>query len=298
MHTGQIYAVVISYCSDPDRLVKMFDRLLEQVTKIVWVDNGSSGAQRQLKCSLPSERIHAILLHTNQGIGAAQNHGIEWALAHGATHVLLMDDDSLPDPRMVHHLLRALAIDPLAGAVGACYADPRRDTGRTPFCQVQGLHLRWFPCDDPQKVWQVDHLIASGCLIPADVLRRVGLMRADFFIDWVDTEWCLRAGQMGYRFYGVCAALLEHNLGDRVAKVLGREIPLHAPWRHYYQSRNFLLMLRSLNVGAAIKFHMAYRQFKRFIVFSTLVPSRWRYFRMWILGAWHGICGRSGALFY
>lgn len=294
----QIHAVVVSYRSNPDRLVKLFNRLLEQVSQIVWVDNGSSETQRRLKAIWPAGRVHTIWLDDNLGIGAAQNHGIEWALTHGATHVLLMDDDSLPGPQMVRHLFNALEIDSLAAAAGACYADPRRDAARTPFSQVQGMSLRWLPCKDPQKIWQVDHLIASGCLIPAKVLHRVGLMRADFFIDWVDTEWCLRAGNMGYRIYGVCAALLEHNLGDQVAKVLGREIPLHAPWRHYYQSRNFILMLRSLNTGTAIKFHMAYRQFKRFIVFSTVVPRRWEYFKMWVLGAWHGFRGSSGAHFH
>lgn len=289
-----VHAVVVSYRSDPQRLARQFDRLLEQVSAIVWVDNASGDGLRALASRWPAERLHAIWLGDNQGIGAAQNRGMERALALGASHVLLMDDDSLPAPDMVPRLLAALAAHPQAAAVGACHVDPRRETGRTPFSVVAGGRLRWLECSDVRQVWEVDHVIASGCLIPATALQAVGWMREDFFIDWVDTEWCLRARDRGYRIYGVCAALLEHTLGDRVVRVLGREIPWHAPWRHYYQARNFVLMLRSRQMGHVSKSHMTFRQLKRFIVFSTLVPGRWQYFKMWLRGLLHGCQGRSG----
>ena len=297
MHEApRVHAVVVSYRSDPERLARQFDCLLEQVSAIVWVDNASPDALRQLHRRWPADRVHALWLDDNQGIGAAQNRGIERALALGASHVLLMDDDSLPAPDMVPSLLGALAERPLAAAVGACHVDPRRETERTPFSVVDGGRLRWLACSDADRIWEVDHVIASGCLIPAPVLEAVGSMREDFFIDWVDTEWCLRARNRGYRIYGVCGALLEHTLGDRVVRVLGREIPWHAPWRHYYQARNFVLMLRARQVGPVSRSHMAFRQLKRFIVFSTLVPGRWQYFRMWMRGLWHGCLGRSGPL--
>lgn len=290
----QVHAVVVSHHSAPDRLALQFERLFKQVHTLVWVDNGSSQTLRQLKQRWSADRLHSIWLNDNLGIGAAQNYGIQWALNHGATHLLLMDDDSLPAPDMVQLLLQALARYPDAAAAGACHADPRRGVKRTPFSRIQGGRLSWLPCTAADQVWEVDHLIASGCLIPAPVIRIVGTLREDFFIDWVDTEWCFRARDKGYRLYGVCAARLEHTLGDRVVRVLGREIPLHAPWRHYYQSRNFVLMLRSNRAPLSVKLTMAWRQLKRFVVFSTLIPGRASYFRMWMLGLWHGLLGRTG----
>lgn len=294
----RVCAVVVSYCSDPQRLALQFDRLLEQVSAIVWVDNGSPEALRCLQARWPTERVHALWLGENRGIGAAQNRGIEQALASGATHILLMDDDSLPGQGMVQRLLAALAADPQAAAAGAHHVDPRRQAQRDPFSRVERGRLRWRACTGAgaPHSWEVDHVIASGCLMPAQVLRRVGGMREDFFIDWVDTEWCLRARDHGYRIHGVCGALLEHTLGGRVGRILGREIPLHAPWRHYYQARNFLLTLRSCRPPRALKWHMAWRQVKRFLVFSTLVPGRSAYFRMWLRGLWHGWRGKTGPL--
>lgn len=292
----QVHAVVVSYGSDPEQLAAQFERLLSQVATIVWVDNGSPVSLRQLQSRWPTHRLHAIWLDGNLGIGAAQNRGISWALEHGASHVLLMDDDSLPATDMVQRLLEALDAHPQAAAVGPCHFDPRRGLARTPFRRFQRGRLRTLECSDVQRVWEVDDLIASGCLIPAPVLRTVGLMREDFFIDWVDIEWCLRARALGYRVLGSCAALLEHTLGDRVIRVLGKEISLHAPWRHYYQARNLVLVLRSCRMGRMAKIHMALRQFKRFLVFSTLVPGRWAYFRMWVKGGIHGWQGCTGPL--
>ncbi|MFX8766500.1 glycosyltransferase family 2 protein, partial [Acinetobacter baumannii] len=42
-------------------------------------------------------------------------------------------------------------------------------------------------------------LISSGSLISVEALKAVGLMRDYYFIDYVDTEWCLRAEYLGYK---------------------------------------------------------------------------------------------------
>jgi len=290
-----IHAIVVTYCSDTDLLVEQFNCLLSQVNKIVWVDNASPRELRNIKDKWPSERLNTIWLDQNQGIGAAQNRGIERALADGATHILLMDDDSLPAPDMVSSLMFSIQSRPDAAAIGACHTDTRRNLERTPFSRVEGWRLRWLMCNDSEnKVWEIDHVIASGCLIPVSALNDVGPMREDFFIDWVDTEWCFRAKGMGFKIYGDCSALMRHNLGDSVINILGLEIPRHQPWRHYYQSRNFILMCKSGSVARRIKLNMAFRQFKRFLVFSILVPGRWRYFSMWVRGVTDGIMGNSG----
>jgi rhamnosyltransferase len=289
-----VYAVVVSYNATPARLTQQFQQLAPQVNTIVWVDNGSSAPLAANHLSPQPGRLHHIQLPHNLGIGAAQNVGMHWAMQAGATHILLMDDDSLPAPDMVSQLMHALATQPKAGAAGAAYHDPRRQESHTPFSVRQGFRLQWLPCTDSSRTWPVDHLIASGCLIPVHVLQAVGPMREDYFIDWVDVEWCLRATHHGYRLYGVCAAALEHTLGNRVTSILGREIPCHPPWRHYYQARNFILMLRHTPMPWQLRAHMAWRQLKRFLVFSTLVPGRVTYARMWVLGITHGCLGRTG----
>jgi rhamnosyltransferase len=52
-----VHAVVVSYRSDPQRLARQFDRLLEQVSAIVWVDNASGDGLRALASRWPAERL-------------------------------------------------------------------------------------------------------------------------------------------------------------------------------------------------------------------------------------------------
>lgn len=294
-HQAAVFAVVVSYRCNHTQLMIQFEKLLEQVAEIVWIDNGSGEDLKSLLAHFPESRIHPIWLERNLGIAAAQNMGIEFALTQCATHVLLMDHDSIPGQSMVSNLLQALDCRPDAAAVGPCYTDMRREGQRTPFFKVEnGWRLQWLACSDPKAVWTVDHVIASGCLIPAAVLRQVGLMRSEFFIDWVDVEWCLRARKLGYKIFGVCAANLEHHLGDQVIKIFGREIPLHAPWRHYYQARNLVLTLCAKNVEKTSRLHHILQQLKRFVLFSTCVPGRIRYLKMWLLGLLHGLMRVNG----
>lgn len=294
-----IYAVVVSYCPDPERLARQFESLLPQVQAIVWVDNGSP-SQAELKILAdhwPVERLQLQWLAENKGIGAAQNHGLAQALKQGATHILLMDDDSQPAHDMVSRLQAAFIRNPQAAAAGAAHIDARRAKQCRRFNRFEGGRMRWKECDpgEVSQDWQVDFLIASGCLLSAAALEKTGWMREDFFIDWVDTEWCLRAHDHGYRIYGVCDAQLEHSLGGSVEKIFSREIAVHPPWRHYYQMRNCILTLQSCRAKKTLKLNMLWRQLLRAVFFSILIPRRMTYLRMYMLGLWDGWRGQTGA---
>ena len=67
--------------------------------------------------------------------------------------------------------------------------------------------------------------------------------RADFFIDFVDFEYCLRARSRGYQIAVVNGCKLEHEIGKaRKVQIPGFHglWPDHAPWREYYISRNMV----------------------------------------------------------
>ncbi len=289
-----VHAVVVSFQPDWQRLAAQFERLRQQVEHIVWIDNGSDDRAQASRQPWTRERVHPIWLDANRGLGHAQNLGIEWARGQGASHVLLMDDDSLPQPGMVAALLDALARDEHAAAAGPFYWDPRR-AARDVFFRTRNGRVRRHACEDGAAIVDVDYTIASGCLIPSAFFDRVGLMREDFFIEWIDVEWCLRAHARGHRVLGVCAARLEHRLGDRMIRVGGRELPLHPPWRHYYQARNFVLMLRGVELDALTRWRYTLRQLARLLFFSTWPARRASYLRMWLLGLAHGLRGQSGA---
>jgi len=90
-------------------------------------------------------------------------------------------------------------------------------------------------------------VITSGSLCSVSAYDAIGGFKDDFFIDYVDVEYCLHARTLGYKVIVSCNALLFHSLGARDERVfLGRkEYPrFYSPKRWYYQSKNRILVLK------------------------------------------------------
>lgn len=290
-----IVAVVVTYQPTLDQLQRQLDSLVPQVDAVVVVDNHSN-VDLSVWMKLSAKPARAVIqLESNQGVARAQNIGIAWARKQEATHILLMDQDSIPAPDMVRELIRAAQSSADVAAVGPRYLDSRHDS-RTPFVRIRGLRFHRLPWDASHPILPVDCLIASGSLIPIAALDRVGLMREDLFIDYVDTEWCLRAHRQGLQAYGVCSAAMNHSLGETPHLFLGRSVPVHSPLRHYYQIRNAILLYRESWVPLNWKLAISWHLLLKFGFYSLMTAPRLQHLRMMTRGLWHGIRGRAGPL--
>jgi len=97
--------------------------------------------------------------------------------------------------------------------------------------------------DEYQKVLFVDVVISSGTLVRGDIVLDVGLPRSDFFMDFVDFEYCLRLRKHGYQIGVVRDSFLDHAIGTpRKVKLLGFSTVWsdHAPYREFYLWRNYV----------------------------------------------------------
>jgi rhamnosyltransferase len=300
-----VAAVVVTYRPDGAALERLLAALRGQVGRVVVVDNESTGAVagRLAGAGGPCELVANA---QNLGIATAQNQGIERALAHpDCEYVLFLDQDSLPEEGMVACLRAALqpALSAAGGgarvaAAGPLSVDAR--TGERAWVVVERggrpVRARPAPGDAPLGV---AFLLASGTLVPRPVLRELRGMRGAYFIDHVDTEWCLRARAAGCRLLVVPAARLRHRLGDSVRKVwlLGwRSVATHSPLRDYYMFRNTLLMLRDVPMPAAWRRHFLRRLVLFAGYFLAVAPARRRRWAMMRLGLRHGAAGIGGRL--
>lgn len=294
-HRTGVVAVVVTYQPKIEVLEQLLDALVPQVASVVVVDNGSYPGLAAWNSERDTRAVELLLLGENRGIAAAQNVGIEWARNRGAGFVLLMDQDSIPAPDMVEKLLITVSEQPSAAAAGPRYLDKRQDNP-PPFIRVRGLRLVRCACATEESVVAVDYLIASGCLIPMSVLDKVGGMRNDFFIDYVDIEWGLRARQQGFQSYGVCSAHMQHSLGDHPIKFFNKKIPLHSPLRHYYHFRNAVLLYKEPWVPFNWKLVDGWRLCLKYVFYSLFAQPRRAHWRMMSAGVWHGLVGKSGKL--
>jgi rhamnosyltransferase len=227
---------VITVFNAPDDLQRRSVSLLEQLDGVVLVDDGSNSIG-----DLPSvEGVERILLPENRGIAHALNVGVRRARERGATHLLLLDQDSEPPAGYVDLLMTRLASSDVPAV-----AVPE-EVGDAPILRDRHTGEAFDP-------------IQSGQLLPIEVYDRVGEFAERYFIDAVDSEFRVRAGSLGVPFLPVAGASLAHSLGDLVPlSVFGRPLRLrgrtrhvlyHAPFRTYYMVRNSVALWREQAPG-------------------------------------------------
>lgn len=245
----RIFAVLVTYHPRLERLERVLARVRPQVADLLIVDNASSNAA-EVAALVEQHGARFTGLPDNAGLGRAHNLGIAQARVAGAEAVLLLDQDSVPEPDMVSELDRALRHAGedgwKVGAAGARYTGAHAGDV-SEFVRFGWFKFRRVPCTAEAARVRADFLISSGSLVPMRVLDDVGGMDEDFFIDHVDTEWFLRAAAKGYAFVGACAARMSHGLGERTQRLwLGRwrHVPRHRPFRYYYIFRNSVLLYR------------------------------------------------------
>jgi rhamnosyltransferase len=293
----EVVAVVVTYEPELPALEEQLRAVAPQVGAILVIDNASAVDLPAWLEALGLDNLQGRRLPDNLGVATAQNRGIEWARAQGGRYVLLLDQDSLPAPGMVAGLLGVIHEKQAAGiavaAVGPRYQDQRR-RALQPFVRVRGLSIGRVHCHDDTDVLEVDHLIASGSLIPMTTLADVGGMVDELFIDYIDTEWVLRARQRGYKAYGVCAARMRHVLGAEPIRLLGREVVARPPLRHYYMFRNAMWIYRQAWVPRLWKLADGLRLVQRFVFYALFAKPRWVQVHMMLRGVSDGLHGRMG----
>lgn len=300
----RVFAVVVAYLPDTEVLRALLDALLTQTGGVVVVDNTPMADRRvEILCAtLAQDTLRLMRLGQNLGIARALNVGIDAAMAAGATHVLLSDQDSLPAPDMVAELLRAhdelTRAGRCVGAVGPTYID--RHTGITfPFqVDVPGKffygHRR---PDTTRPTVEALTLITSGTLIAVPVLRELGPMREDFFIDHVDIEWSHRARAAGYALFGVGSAMMFHSMGDHALRVWyfgWRQESAYSPVRVYYRIRNFVALCRLPTIRWRWKLRNGWYIVGVVYTQTVFGQQHLATLHMAICGLWHGLRGRMG----
>ncbi len=295
----RVWAVVVSHQPDVATVRAALGACVAQVERVLVVDNGSGAAVLgALREGVRQAGAEVLELGDNLGIAAAQNRGIAAARAGGATHVLLLDQDSVPAPDMVARLLDALdalrARDVPVAAVGPRLVD-RRSGASTPFVRIGMLGVRRLACEAADAPWiETDFLVSSGTLVSLDRLDAVGLPEEGLFIDNVDLEWSFRARARGLRLYGVCGAVLEHSVGDQVFHLLGRALYRHGPLRQYYIMRNRILLYRRAYSPWGWVVQDFWRMLFKVALFSLVWPPRRQNLRMMWRGLCDGLRGRTG----
>jgi rhamnosyltransferase len=218
-------------------------------------------------------------------------------------HIIFFDQDSIPEDNLVTKLLEISTnfeiIDNKPNMVGPVPQDMR--SGRNSYFLVKKSlgFINQFCNDKHSRAIECNFLISSGSLISSKIFEKIGNFRSDFFIDHVDTEFCTRMENAGFKMYGTCSTKIYHNLGDRIQKIWfgrWREISIHSPLRNYYMSRNTIYMTLYLPINLLWKIRIM-RRFISYLIYSLFFTSPRRIrLKLFLLGAKHGFFKKLGKL--
>ena len=272
----RIAAVVVTYNRLP-----LLQRLLERLDtvagldEVLVVDNASTDGTSEWLASLEpgaegadghaERRVLARTLTVNSGGAGGFAEGLAWAVERGAGLVWLMDDDGVPAPDCLDRLLRAGSPDDRGAGGGFDLWGPVVVDEAAPDRLVFPIRLPGgtrvvHDVDAVERAATggagdgvIDGIVIpfNGVLVTRELVERIGVPRADFFIWGDDHEYRLRAEAAGARIATVAGARFLHpsvgSLGTPM--MFGRTTYNHSPsdLKHYCMARNNLVNQRSYN---------------------------------------------------
>ena len=279
----QVCAILVSYNPDAE-LPHRATRILEQAGALVIVDNGSGGETHAVLSRIAADsRVSLVLNPANLGIASALNLGVERARALGFAWVLLLDQDSDLHDDMLSALIEVRAAYPEPARIAVIGAGYGEETRPAP----------WPPWEE------VESVITSGSLIALAVHSALGPFRDEFFIDYVDIEYCFRARARGYRVIKTTKPLMSHTIGAPTRHAVfgvSKWTTNHSPDRRYYIARNDTVMLReyggyALGSWALKSLGRRLRTCKAIMLYER---SKARKIAAVSAGWWDGVRGRMG----
>lgn len=299
MSESRFAIVVVTYFPDSDTLNQL-DCMADLADGLFIVDNTPGRADFDRL-----QHLHVVIKYEdgNQGLAKALNDGISLAGSYGFQDIFLFDQDSKPNKHFFKSMLNfkrkiETKINNCAFCVPNFY--DRNSGSYSTFPLITAFTVQHRRCYQIRPFYEDKALIAitSGTLISFDRFKQIGPFPENYFIDFIDNEYCLRAALKNLCVAVNCEATLNHAIGLREKKqFLGLHIKPnhHSSKRRYFIARNgiftaltffhhypsylFLIVCRLIHEVLSVVLYEADKSKKLSAIY---------------LGIVHGVIGRMG----
>lgn len=305
-NASSIASVTTAYNSAND-LMQHIHALLAQrrpLQEIIVVDNASTDETRTLLAERYPQ-VTVLRMEKNLGTGGALAAGLEYAaLERKHDWIWMFDQDSVPAAAALNIMLQeGQRLDGASDDVGILAAlpvDGNEENSCTPWLW-RGRFVKPPAELLTRPIMFADLVITSGSMVRRDVVEKIGVPRSDFFIDFVDYEYCLRARSKGYKIAVATRALLHHEVGKthQVKLFAGRRHlwSQHRPFREYYYSRNLSYSVWWLYPSLAGKIFLPLHLARHAIGVLLFGPQRLVSLGRMAQGSWDGLRASLGVRF-
>jgi len=217
----KIAGVVVLY--NPEQaVITNIESYINDIDILYVVDNSDQKQSNIIDALLKNSKIEYINSNGNQGIAHALNIGANKAIEMDYEWLLTMDQDSSAHSYMLSEMLKYIDND---------------ISIITPF-HANAYHQYSSSSETSSFILTT---MTSGNLLNLSVYANLKGFKEEFFIDYVDNEYCLQSHLNNYKIIQVNHAILNHNLGDlKKHQFLWKYFfsTNHSPIRRYYITRN------------------------------------------------------------
>lgn len=217
-----VCAAVIIYNPSQD-YIENLKSYSDQVQMLIVFDNSESQSiQRKLQI-IKISNAHYEWFGKNMGVGYALNCAVRYTKKYNLHYLLTMDQDS----RFCQGSIAELLI-PLKSEGKAVLSFPALTTNN--------------PHISSPSIYKYKKIsITSGMLLDTQKLKNELYFKEDFFIDGIDTEFCLRLFKSKKKIIQATHVCMKHELGsEKILRIFGLKISVthHSSTRVYYHIRN------------------------------------------------------------
>lgn len=236
-----VYIILVNYkgVNHTIECIKSLKKIIYKNYKIIVVDNNSK--DNSINELSKIKDIVLIKNKINAGFAGGNNLGIKFAIDNGADYVLLLNNDTTVEIDFLNQLIDEAEKD-VGIYVGKImfyydkniiwYAGGKIDKFRG--C----TNVNGFVEDKGQFEKESFVTFATGCcmLIERDVIKKVGLLKEDYFLYFEDTDYCARTLKQGYKIKYCPKAIIYHKESVSTKK--------HSFNFDYYFTRNRLFFIK------------------------------------------------------
>lgn len=196
-----LFIIILNWNGQQDTLECL--NSLQQVHtphQVIIVDNGSTD-QSVLTFKEKFPDIVVIETGKNLGYAGGNNIGIVYALNSAASHILILNNDTIVDPELLNAFLQQNG--DILGAKTLDYSNSNK---------LDHLGGNWNPkkaqfdligYQEEEQKWNfpktLDYVCGCALFVKAEVFKKIGLFEPRFFLFWEEADWCTRAIRAGYQ---------------------------------------------------------------------------------------------------
>jgi rhamnosyltransferase len=284
------FAIVVSYNPNAEVLARLCRTLAASGAQVVVVDNTESG---DVERGFDGETCTRIALGKNTGIAHAQYVGIAMALERGADVIVFFDQDSEPGDDFLPCLLAGM--NPAEPGVAAPVCRDKATGEELPSLRLGPLSIRRNVVSNGRdSPYPVDLVISSGTAATSVTFALVGRMDEDFFIDFVDFEWCFRCRARQVPIRVVPDAVMCHSIGERTVDLGILRGSVHSATRSYYKIRNCFLLFRKPAIPFLFATFATLSAIVRYILLLPFAKHRLDYAKVLFAAIADGVVGVTG----